>query len=108
MTELPDDDVVDAEIAEVDEGAALALPSSPLPAPPEFDYTPDGVPTFDYVRDRIEGRIATSAGLTELAADTPQAASLDDRFAAREQAGRDRLEQIRRSMNKIDKKDDKE
>lgn len=100
MTGLPDDDdIVDAEIAEVDDGAALAVPSSPLPAP-ETDYTADGVPTFDYVRDRIEGRIATSAGLGELAADTPQAASLDDQFAAREQAGRDRLEQIRRSMDK--------
>ena len=101
MTGLPDDDdIVDAEIAEVGEGAAPVLPSSPAPAPEEMDYTADGVPTFDYVRDRIEGRIATSAGMSELAADTPRAASLDDRLAAREQAGRDRLEQIRRSMDK--------
>ena len=96
---LPDDrDIEDAEIAAVDDGAALAIPAAVPPELPALDYTEAGVPTFDYVRDRIEGRFATSVGMSELAGDTPQAASLDEQFAAREQAGKDRLEEIRRAM----------
>jgi phage shock protein A len=53
---------------------------------------------LDYVRDQIEGRFAMSIGTNELAADIPQVASLDEQFAARENAGKDRLEQIRRAM----------
>jgi hypothetical protein len=99
VDERPDDrDIEDAEIASVDEGAALAIPSALPPEPSASDYTEAGVPTFDYVRDRIEGRIATSVGMAELTGDTPQAASLDEQFAAREQAGKDRLEEIRRAM----------
>ena len=99
MDELPDDqDIEDAEIAVPDEGAALAIPGGLPPEVLASDYTEAGVPTFDYVRDRIEGRFATSVGMNELSGDTPQAASLDEQFAAREQAGKDRLEEIRRSM----------
>jgi phage shock protein A len=90
----PPDEIIDAEV--VEEDAALALP---VPTTPTTDYTDDGLPTFDYVRDRIEGRLATSTGATELAADTlPAAVSPDDQLAAREQAGRDRLAQIRQAM----------
>jgi phage shock protein A len=94
MTESPDDETIDAEV--VEETSAVAIPT-PLTAP-TMDYTEGGVPTFDYVRDQIEGRFATSVGAAELAKDTPEATSLDDQFTAREQAGRDRLEQIRRAM----------
>jgi phage shock protein A len=94
MSESPDDGTVDAEV--VEESGALAVPT-PLTAP-AMDYTEQGVPTFDYVRDQIEGRFATSVGAAELAGDTPPATSLDEQFAAREQAGRDRLEEIRRAM----------
>jgi phage shock protein A len=83
MGQPHDDDIVDAEVVE----PTLST-----------DYTDDGVPTFDYVRDQIERRHATSIGAAELASDTPQAASADEEFATREQAGRDRLEQIRRAM----------
>jgi phage shock protein A len=61
----------------------------------EPDYTEDGVPTFDFVRDKIEHRHLTSEAATELAGD-PQGAQ--DQFEQREQAGRDRLEEIRRSL----------
>ena len=61
----------------------------------EPDYTEDGVPTFDYVRDKIEGRNLTSEAATELAGD-PQ--NTQDQFDRREEAGRDRLEEIRRSL----------
>lgn len=92
------------EDAVIDDGvvddSVVAVPGSFSPGTPVTDYTDDGTPTFDYVRERIEGRIATSIGGAELAGNTPEAASVDERFAAREQAGRDRLEQIRRAMGK--------
>jgi phage shock protein A len=65
---------------------------------PVTDYTDGGVPTINYVRDQIEGRIAMSIGEAELAGETQPARSLDEQFAEREKAGKDRLEQIRRSM----------
>jgi phage shock protein A len=61
----------------------------------EPDYTDDGVPTFDYVRDKIENRQLTSEAATELVGD-PQNA--EEQLEQREQAGLDRLEEIRRSM----------
>lgn len=77
---------LDAEIVE-----------DPAPAP-QGDYTEGGVPNFDYVRDQIENRYATSAGASELAGETPEGRSVEEQHAAREQAGRDRLEEIRRAM----------
>ncbi len=96
MSQSPDDEPIEGEV--VEEAGALALPGPMVPEAPATHYTDSGVPTFDYVRDQIEGRFATSVGATELAGDTPQATSLDEQFAAREQAGRDRLEEIRRAM----------
>ena len=58
------------------------------------DYTEGGVPTFDSVRDRIEGRVGTSIGAAELAGD----AELDEKLAERDRAGQEKLEQIRKSM----------
>lgn len=119
--DVTNDEVTDAEVTDdtgpdtahdtahdtVPDIAAVALPqpsTSSIPSigpdAPITDYTDDGTPTFDYVRDRIEGRFATSLGAAELAGDTEPAASLEERFTAREQAGRDRLEEIRRSMRK--------
>ncbi|RZS32184.1 hypothetical protein EV193_11325 [Herbihabitans rhizosphaerae] len=65
---------------------------------PEGDYTESGVPTFDYVRDQIEGRAATSTGAAELPTEAATAEALDEQMAEREKAGRDKLEEIRRSM----------
>jgi phage shock protein A len=67
------------------------------------DYTEGGVPTFDYVRDQIENRTATSAGATELAGESPQGRSVEQQFADREKAGRDKLEEIRRAMREKDR-----
>jgi len=77
---------VDAELVE-----------DPAPAP-SGDYTEGGVPTFDYVRDQIENRHATSTGATELADESAHGRSVEQRFADREKAGRDKLEEIRRAM----------
>lgn len=85
---MSNDEPIDAEIVD----------DPPPPVVPPGDYTEAGVPNFDYVRDRIEGRVATSIGSTELANETPQAKSIDDQLAERDRAGREKLEQIRRSM----------
>jgi hypothetical protein len=79
-------------------------PSSPgvLPAThlPDADYTTGGVPTFGRVREKIEQRFGTSVGAGELDQDTAAGKSLQEQWDAREKAGHDRLEQIRRSMKK--------
>ncbi|MGH3760122.1 hypothetical protein [Actinophytocola sp.] len=86
MADQPDP--IDAELVE-DDTSAVA---------PATDYTDAGVPTFDYVRDRIENKAATSIGAQELADATPEGRDVEDQFAARERAGRDKLEEIRRRM----------
>lgn len=67
---------------------------------PGTDYTEGGLPTFDYARDRIEQRIATSIGAAELPDEAAAAATVDEQFAARERAGKDKLAEIRRAMGK--------
>ncbi|MBW4718605.1 hypothetical protein [Saccharothrix obliqua] len=65
------------------------------------DYSDTGVPSFDYVRDRIENRAHTATGLTELAGvGGPDVQSLDQQQAEREEAGRAKLAEIRRAMGK--------
>jgi phage shock protein A len=81
--------VIDAEIVEYE-----AAP----PVVPPADYSEDGVPTFEHVRDRIESRVATGIGAGELAEAIPEAKAVEDQFEARRQAGIDKLEEIRRSM----------
>lgn len=93
--------VLDAEV--VEENTAVEKTTGPTvpdpdPVVPAFDYTDGGVPTFDYVRDRIENKVGTSIGSTELANATPEGKSVDEQFEAREKAGRDKLEAIRRAM----------
>lgn len=77
------------------------LVAEPAPASPtEYttEYTEAGVPTFDYVRDQIENRYTTSTGANELADESPQGRTVDQQMADRDKAGRDKLEEIRRSM----------
>lgn len=90
--------VLDAELVEVTEDKAGPTVPDPDPVTPAFDYTEGGVPTFDYVRDRIENKVGTSVGAAELADATPEGKSVDEQFEAREKAGRDKLEAIRRAM----------
>lgn len=73
-------------------------PGPDFPAVPEGDYTEGGVPTFDYVRDQIEKRAGTAIGSTELSEATPEAAALDEKIEQTKEAGRSRLEEIRRAM----------
>lgn len=69
-----------------------------IPGVPPPDYSAQGVPSLDFVRDRIEGRYAQSIGSAELAADTPEARAAAERQQDREQAAKDRLDAIRRSL----------
>lgn len=88
-----DQEPIDAEI--VEESKTL---DTPPPVVPPGDYNEAGVPSFDYVRDRIENRVATGIGATELADATPEGKAVEDQFEARKKAGLDKLEEIRRSM----------
>ena len=72
-------------------------PEAPGPTP-AGDYDEAGVPTFEHVRDKIEGRYATALGGTELAEESATGRSIAEQQADRDAAARERLEQIRRSV----------
>jgi phage shock protein A len=82
--------------------------SEPGAAPPppaeaaDTGYTPDGVPTFESVREKIETRYGTAIGATELAAETPEGRSVEEQYEERQRAAAERLEQIRKSMHSDD------
>jgi phage shock protein A len=86
----PPQEPIDAEIV-----APAEIPPVTAPRP---DYDERGVPSFDYVRDRIEGRHAASQGAAELAAETPEGRTVEEQFTEREQAAKAKLEEIRRSL----------
>ncbi len=67
-----------------------------IPAP---DYTAQGVPTFDRVRDKVQQRFGTAIGSDELTRQTPSGQSLQEQWDAREKAGHERLNEIRRSLH---------
>jgi phage shock protein A len=90
MADTPNEPI-DAEI--VPEGAA---PAARVPT----DYTDGGVPTLDYVRDKIEGRYATALGMEELAGETDRGRSLAEQEAKRKEAAAAKLEEIRRSLGR--------
>ena len=71
-------------------------PGVVLPAP---DYSTGGVPSLDFVRDKIEGRYAKSLGSAELAGQTPEARSVAEQQQEREKSAKDKLEAIRRSLH---------
>ena len=56
------------------------------------------MPSFDYVRDKIENRYATSIGAGELTAETPEGRTVEQQEAERAKAAAARLEEIRRSL----------
>ncbi|GCA96418.1 MULTISPECIES: hypothetical protein [Mycobacteriaceae] len=92
---MAENEPIDAEIVPLDPAPA------PVPVSPPVDpgYTPDGVPTFESVRDKIENRYGTAIGSAELAAETPEGRSVEEQYEARQKAAAERLEQIRRSMH---------
>ncbi|WP_284742592.1 hypothetical protein [Amycolatopsis sp. RTGN1] len=97
---VDDPNVVDGEIVDETPTAALAIPSIPPPPLPDPDYSEGGVPSFDFVRDKIENRYTTSLGAADVAGLGTEntAEALDKKIADRDQAAKDRLAEIRRSM----------
>jgi phage shock protein A len=91
MSEKPDPDPAPADL---EPGAAPPDPT----AAADTGYTPDGVPTFESVREKIETRYGTAIGATELAAETPEGRSVEEQYEERQRAAAERLEQIRESM----------
>jgi hypothetical protein len=87
------DGIVDAEIV-----PDPAPPAEQTWVPPTVatDYTDQGVPTLDYVRDKIEGRSATAMGWEELR--TEEVEKAEQEYAERERKGKDKLAEIRRQM----------
>lgn len=65
-------------------------------------YSSGGVPTFESVRDKVEQRYGTAQGMGELDRQTPAGRSADEQWQAREEAARERLEQIRKSLRDND------
>ncbi|MFN8102486.1 MAG: hypothetical protein U0Q20_12940 [Mycobacterium sp.] len=85
--------------ADEDVPAEQSTPAvTPVPPVEDVGYTPAGVPTFDSVREKIETRYGTAIGAEELAADTPEGRSAEERYEARQKAAAERLEEIRASM----------
>ncbi len=76
------------------------MPEEPTPPQVDPNYTQSGVPTFDSVREKIETRIGTALGASELAAATPEGHSVEEQYEARQKAAAEKLEEIRASMNK--------
>ena len=73
-------------------------PEIPDAAPSEPGYDSAGVPTFDYVREKIETRYGTSLGATELDAESPEGRRAEEQDEDQQRAAAERLAQIRESM----------
>jgi phage shock protein A len=73
-------------------------PATPGTNPPDPGYDSAGVPTFDSVREKIEGRYATSLGDAELDTESPEGRSVAEQYEERQRAAAERLAQIRESM----------
>lgn len=71
------------------------LPQSSLPA---TYYTDNGVPTFDAVAERIQQQSATADGNQILDAVSQRGQEESDSFDKLKKAGKDRLDQLRKSM----------
>ena len=84
----PTPEPIDAEI----------VPDPAPQAPPVPDYDEHGVPGLDHVRDKIEGRYATSIGAAELAEGTAAGRDVEQQEADRAAAAKAKLDEIRRSL----------
>jgi phage shock protein A len=73
-------------------------PEIPDAPQPDSGYDSAGVPTFEYVREKIETRYGTSLGAAELAAETPEGQEIEEQYEERQRAAAERLAQIRDSM----------
>lgn len=70
---------------------------------PEPGYDDEGVPTFEFVRAKIESRFGAAHGAAELDAESPEGQLVESEFERRQQAAAERLAQIRESMQSDDR-----
>jgi hypothetical protein len=78
--------------------ASVTAPVTPPVTAPSGDYDKYGVPTMDFVRNKIEARYAASLGAEELARETAEAKSFEQREEERAKAAEAALERIRQSL----------
>ncbi|MCF8611130.1 hypothetical protein L5G28_13335 [Gordonia sp. HY285] len=98
MTTPGEPEYIDAEIVEAVSSPDFT-PTVHAPSAEEVTgYTDSGVPTFDFVRDKIEHRTATADGGQFLAESGQEAAAIDEAMAARDDAAKRKLDEIRKSM----------
>lgn len=99
--EVEGEEILDAEIVHTPTSTPVpAVPGAPItgvPAP-AFDYTDSGVPTLDYVRDRIEKRWGTAQGSAELAGASEAAERQQKRDEDRAELAAEKLAEIRRGL----------
>ena len=62
------------------------------------EFTDSGVPTWDGVREKVEHRSGTAVGAEELDRESRAGRDLDKQWNDRQEAGRKKLDEIRRSM----------
>ena len=65
---------------------------------PIGDFSDSGVPTWDGVRDKVEQRSGTAVGEEELDRESRAGRDLDEQWNERQEAGRRKLDEIRKSM----------
>ncbi|WP_415976880.1 hypothetical protein [Rhodococcus sp. 077-4] len=88
--------IIDAELVE-DMPAGTGYRGGSVSAP-SGDFTDSGVPTWDGVREKVEQRSGTAVGAEELDRDSTAGRDLDEQWNERQEAGRRKLDEIRKSM----------
>ncbi|WP_431309454.1 PspA domain-containing protein [Gordonia sesuvii] len=96
----PDPNVVEGEIVPDPTPQGASTPPGYIPPVTDPHYSETGIPTFDFVRDKIENRISTAIGSEELAHASPEGQKVDEMMRKRDEAARKKLEEIRKSMGK--------
>lgn len=96
----PVGEVIDGEVLPSSSPTPGSVDDPFIPPLPDPDYTEAGVPTFDFVRDKIEGRISTAIGSQELAEAGKEGQQVDEMMRKRDEAAKKKLDEIRKSMGK--------
>ena len=99
--EVPDNTHDSAKPDPTDKPDSTAEPDPTTPgptAPPDTGYDSSGVPTFDYVREKIEQRYGTALGANELDAETSEGRRIEEQYEERQREAAERLAEIRKSM----------
>lgn len=114
---MPHDDIHDEKVTGNDPDAVLvdvepapsgAVRTSDSVLPPvlipdlDTGYTHSGVPTFEGVREKIENRLGTALGSTELAEETSEGRTAAHKYEQLQKAAANKVDEIRASMHKKD------